>query len=519
MATFPGVNETFGRYEILRLIGRGGMGVVHEARQRDLDRRVALKLLTPELAEDPEFRERFEREARTLAALDSPHIIQVYDAGEQDGVLFLATQLVNGRDLSTYLDIEGPVPVDTAVAVMADVAAALADAHDAGVLHRDIKPGNVLLRGSGAVFAYLCDFGIARTSESTLTRTAQVAGTLAYLAPECHAGESATVASDIYSLGCCLWAALAGEAPYQGQTEYQLAVAHLHQDVPQLEGSDPVTVALNQVLRTSMAKRPVDRYSSARQVEARLRAVVKGDGRAYAPATVVRRSVPVSPTQLRSQPRPSGLETVEASTSRMRWPLVALVALVALLLASGVGLALAKSGSSSPGHISSTSGGKTSTGRASSNAAASSSTASPSPPPDICGVRAAHPPAPACVRVRRELKRVFPLLDDSCRPAPINETLEEKYVYQCMVGPTIVRYSRWLSADDPDSQRGGPHSKYEYFKHAYRNDDVWTVRGRDIGDQWTDKNTAADKNRPYVWVAAYRYLPYSVVVKSLVRGA
>ncbi len=410
MATFPGVGETFGRYEILRLIGRGGMGVVYEGRQRDLARHVALKLLTPELADDPQFRERFVREAHTLAALDSPHIIQVYDAGEQDGVLFIATQLVSGRDLSSYLDAEGPLPVDTTVAVMADVAAALADAHEAGVLHRDIKPGNVLLRGSGAVFAYLCDFGIARATESTATRTAHVAGTLAYLAPECHAGEPATVASDIYSWGCCLWAALTGEAPYTGQTEYQLAMAHLHEDLPQLEGSDPESRALNEVLGTCLAKRPGDRYSSARQVEAMLRAVARGNERSAAPATVVRRTAPAGATQLRPPPEPSRPDAVGPPTVRRRWPLVSLVVLLCVLLGSGIGLAVARTGSS-PSKAASVHvrrQGQQRHGPARKQPPASS-TASPSPTPDICGVRSSHPPAGACASVRSELEAGLPV--------------------------------------------------------------------------------------------------------------
>ncbi len=132
MATFPGAGETFGRYDLLRLLGRGGMGVVYEARQRDLGRLVALKLLNPEIAEESSFRSRFQHEARIVANLDSPHVIQVYDAGEHDGVLFIATQLIHGRDLMGLLNARGALDDESALRLVADVASALADAHEAG---------------------------------------------------------------------------------------------------------------------------------------------------------------------------------------------------------------------------------------------------------------------------------------------------------------------------------------------------------------------------------------------------
>ena len=125
-----------------------------------------------------------------------------------------------------------------------------------------------------------------------------------------------------------------------------------------------------------------------------------------------------------------------------------------------------------------------------------------------------HPPAQTCARVRSELEHVFPLLDGRCQPAPINGKLEEKYVYQCAYGDGIVRYSRWLSADDPNSQPGGPESKYAYFRHTYYGDEPWLVHGRPTGDQWTTTNSATDAKRPYVWVGVYDRLPYSVIVKS-----
>ena len=240
------------------------MGTVYEARQAHLDRPVALKGLSPNLADDPDFRARFKRESSTLAALDSPHVIQVFDAGQLDGVLYLATQLVHGRDMAQLLRDNGPLAPETALKVVGQVAAALTDAHEAGVLHRDVKPSNILLRESRTLgFAYLCDFGIARRTEATHTRTAGMIGTLSYLAPECHDGADASIASDIYSLGCVLWAALSGRAPYQRTSEYQIAWAHLNETIPTYAGDSTARESINDILRRSMAKAPGQRYASA----------------------------------------------------------------------------------------------------------------------------------------------------------------------------------------------------------------------------------------------------------------
>jgi hypothetical protein len=240
------------------------MGAVFEARQVDLGRTVALKVLNPEFAEDPDFRARFVREARMLATLDSPHIIQVYDAGEHDGEFYIATQLVNGRDLLQRVRDEGALPAAAALRIVGQMASALADAHDSGVLHRDVKPSNILIRDSRAdYFAYLCDFGIARHTDSSHTRTGGVLGTLSYLAPECHAGADATVRSDLYSLGCVLWAALTGSAPYERTSEYQVALAHMQEPIPTYDGDSPAARQINEILRISMAKQPTDRFLSA----------------------------------------------------------------------------------------------------------------------------------------------------------------------------------------------------------------------------------------------------------------
>ena len=263
MTGFPRAGERFGDFLIEADLGRGGMGVVFRATQVNLNRPVALKVLDPALAGDAEFTQRFEREASILASMSSPHVIQVFGHGRVDDCLYLATQYIAGGDLSQSLRRNGALPPALALDLTGQVLAALADAHALGVIHRDVKPSNVLLTSSGdRPFAYLADFGIAQNRESGLTRSGVVAGSWAYLAPERHAGEPAAATSDLYSAGCILWACLTGQSPYQG-TDVQMAMAHASAPVPQLPGADPQTVALNRLLARSLAKEPGHRYPHA----------------------------------------------------------------------------------------------------------------------------------------------------------------------------------------------------------------------------------------------------------------
>lgn len=273
MARIPGVGDLLGPYRITRELGAGGMGVVFEAIEEGLGRRVALKVLSLQLASEPEFRARFTREASVLARSDSPHIIQVYSHGEHDGCLYLATQYVSGGDLAVRVAKEGLPTPDVALDIAAQVASALADAHAVGVIHRDVKPHNVLLRpGQGQVHAYLCDFGIARDGDSSLTSSGVVAGTYAYLAPERFRGEDATPASDTYALGCLMWFLLTGRPPYDGGL-VQLAHQHEFAPIPQLPGASE---QLNGFLLRSMAKDPAARHPSAAAAAADLRAIRAG---------------------------------------------------------------------------------------------------------------------------------------------------------------------------------------------------------------------------------------------------
>jgi len=261
MPVLPSVGDHVGRYRIERQLGIGGMGVVYAATDLELGRTVALKVISAALGEQ-EFVERFQREAEVLARLNSPHVIAIYDVGEHDGIPYIVTQFISGGDLGDLIKARGPMPPHLAAQVCAQTAEALSDAHRVGVIHRDIKPSNVLLRNPDDLrepMVYLCDFGIAHTEQDGITQAGTVSGTWSYMSPECGRGEPASVASDVYALGCLLWAALAGRAPYAG-TDVEIAIAHQTAPVPQLPGTDDLSTAVNQILLRSMAKEPWARY-------------------------------------------------------------------------------------------------------------------------------------------------------------------------------------------------------------------------------------------------------------------
>lgn len=268
--------DRLGGYVLKRTLGQGAMGVVYLAEEPELDREVAVKIIAPHLLAHTGFRERFTREARALARLNSGHVVQVYRYGEEDGSLFIVTQLVPDGDLGHLLKQDGVPPVGTALDLIAQVAEGLADAHDAGLIHRDIKPGNILIRRRDReLTAYLSDFGIARAADADatgagLTKAGTAVGTPAYMAPELHVGRPASVSSDLYSLGCLLWETLTGTTPFPGSTPFEVIAAHVEQPIPQLPGSGPVVDGINRILRSSMAKQPEDRFSSARAMRAAL---------------------------------------------------------------------------------------------------------------------------------------------------------------------------------------------------------------------------------------------------------
>ncbi|MFI5716441.1 serine/threonine-protein kinase [Nocardia sp. NPDC051750] len=262
----------FGRYRLLELLGAGAMGEVHRAYDTGTDRLVAVKVLAPEFAHNATYRKRFQREAQAAARLAEPHIVPIHDFGEIDGRLFLDMRLVQGPNLATLLAERDRLEPAEAVEVVAQIAAALDAAHAEGLVHRDVKPSNILVTRAG--FAYLIDFGIARSDEdTTVTTTGAVIGTFAYMAPERLADDDSGAPSDVYSLACVLYECLVGAKPYRGESMQRQIAAHLNDEPP-----SPSTAGLpspfDAVIAKGMAKDPGRRYETAGELAAAARAAL-----------------------------------------------------------------------------------------------------------------------------------------------------------------------------------------------------------------------------------------------------
>ena len=351
---YPQAGDTISHFRVGRRLGGGGMGVVFEALDQNLNRQVALKVIAPELADDAEegetFRARFTREAQAQASLDSPHVVQVYAHGEDEGRLWIASQLIPDGDLRAMLTSHGAPPMTTALELMEQIASGLTAAHEAGLVHRDIKPANVLLRRTGAGFqAYLADFGIARQVDAEATRTSSSAtvGTPSYMAPELHTGGTPGVASDVYSLGCLLWACLSGRAPYAGTSDFEIVMAHRDQPIPQLPDQPPPNADVNALLRTTLAKDPADRPSSAAQVRDELARLGRAAERAAAPPS----APPAPPVAERPAAVPVAEGIAPQDPARRRGGLaVALGGIVVVLLAAAaLGWVLTRDDDDDPG--------------------------------------------------------------------------------------------------------------------------------------------------------------------------
>ncbi|HET7560135.1 MAG TPA: Stk1 family PASTA domain-containing Ser/Thr kinase [Limnochordia bacterium] len=270
------------RYEVCRKIGDGGMAVVYCALDRLLDRFVAIKVLREQYAGDTEFVERFRREAQAAASLSHPNVVNIYDVGNDGGVHYIVMEFVEGRNLKQILRTNGPLPVGVAVRVASEVAHALTAAHRQGLIHRDIKPHNILIAADGIV--KVTDFGIARAaSASTLTETGTVIGSVHYFSPEQARGSLVDGASDIYSLGVLLFEMVTGQLPYSGESPVVVALKHLQEDAPrarQLNGSVPQ--ALDAIIRKAMQKEPLLRYRSADEMARELLRLPQADPEALA---------------------------------------------------------------------------------------------------------------------------------------------------------------------------------------------------------------------------------------------
>jgi serine/threonine protein kinase len=251
------------RYKIIELLGKGGMATVYKAYQEEIDRYVAIKVLPPHPGHDSEFAERFRLEARTIARLQHPHILPVYDYGAEGDIIYLAVAYVEGGSLSDRID-RGPMPLRTVETYLREIASALDYAHRQGIVHRDIKPDNILINSEG--YTLLGDFGIVKllSGESKLTATGGLVGTPAYMAPEQAQGGEIGPATDIYSLGVVAYEMMTGRQPYTADTPLQVMMKHVTEPVPRITAAkDDLPAALEGVMLRAMAKNPADRYETA----------------------------------------------------------------------------------------------------------------------------------------------------------------------------------------------------------------------------------------------------------------
>jgi serine/threonine-protein kinase len=264
------IGDEFGPYTIESVLGRGGMGTVFLARHARLDRHVALKVIAPELADDPDFRARFLRESQLAASLDHPHVIPIYDADEIETVLYLAMRYVDGPSLQALIRESGPLSRGDTLRIAEQIGGALDAAHAAALIHRDLKPANILLTDADR-HPYLCDFGLAkRTSSRGVTRAGSFLGTVDYCSPEQIRGEPLDGRADVYSFGCVLYHCLSGEPPYARESEIAVLQAHLNDPPPSLARD------LDGLFARAMAKDRDERYPTAGALASDLRAAIAG---------------------------------------------------------------------------------------------------------------------------------------------------------------------------------------------------------------------------------------------------
>ncbi len=354
------INKTLGgRYRVGRTIGRGGMGLVLEADDATLGRKVALKMLKEEIAEDPTTIERFRREARIAASLSHPGIAHVYDFAEEDGESFIVMELLDGKDLHQVIQEEGKIIPERAAEIAARVAEALDHAHTRGAVHRDVKPGNIFITASGDV--KVTDFGIAQAAGSApLTMTGSFLGTPTYLAPEQINGGKAGPESDVYSLGCVLFEMVTGRPPYEAEGALGTAMAHTNSPVPSASELEPdVGPELDKVIRRALQKDPAHRFGSAGQMADAL-AKVPGVAPAAGTATIKIDSAPpptlvagASPVTAESK-KPTRADEVVLPIAgpTPKRPLMivgALIVLLAVLALTVRSCASTKGGSGGPG--------------------------------------------------------------------------------------------------------------------------------------------------------------------------
>jgi serine/threonine-protein kinase len=355
MATDPLIDRVFDRrYKIVRKLGAGGMADVYLAEDQELGRRVAIKILDDRHAADEQFVERFRREAKNAAGLSQPNIVSIYDRGEAEGTYYIAMEYLDGRSLKELIVTRGPAPISIAIDYARQILSALRFAHRNGIVHRDIKPHNVLVDAEARV--KVTDFGIARAGASQMTEAGSIIGTAQYLSPEQARGTQVDQTSDLYSLGIVLYELLTGSVPFNGDTPVEIAMKHLSAtpDPPSAKRAD-VPHSLDMLVLRALAKDPADRYQSAEEMDADLERVARGlsvapeteeaattvlrgkDLASIAPTTITR--APAVVTQLRPAPRPPApvyYDYDEPPRRRAIWPWLLAILLVAAAAIAGV---------------------------------------------------------------------------------------------------------------------------------------------------------------------------------------
>jgi serine/threonine protein kinase len=363
--------DEFAGYRVERRLGRGGMGILYLAVEPGLERRVALKLIAPEAASDEVFARRFAEESRIAASIEHPNVVPIYAAGEEAGVPYIAMRYVAGADLARRLVREGRLSAEIAVDLIAQIGNGLDAIHAAGLIHRDVKPANVLLSGDdGEDHAYITDFGVARNvaTESGLTQTGRFVGTLDYVAPEQISGGAIDARVDVYALGCLLFKLLTGEVPFPKDGDAARLFAHLNDPPPAPSLYVPeVSMALDDVVIRAMSKSPDDRYPSAGDLGRAARAALRGESPAAPERTVATGAAatqtaetistkvgetrsstpPTEPTRRLDDGVPPTMPKPRAgASSSRRWALIGGVA--ALLVAVVMVVVLVSGGGSSP---------------------------------------------------------------------------------------------------------------------------------------------------------------------------
>jgi serine/threonine protein kinase len=345
----PRIGSELAGYRIESVLGRGGMSVVYLAEDQSLHRRVALKVLAPDLARDERFRSRFIRESEMAAGIDHPNIVPIYQAGEADGLLFIAMRYIRGSDLKTVIELEGRLDSARATSIVRQAANALDAAHAQGLVHRDVKPANLLLAPGPDPEqpdqVYLSDFGLTKrpTSRSGLTNTGQFIGTVDYMAPEQIEGKTIDGRVDVYSLGCVLYECLTGDVPYPKDNEVAVIYAHLQQAPPSVAAIRPdLPPEIDEVIAQAMAKDPDGRYATCGAMAKALRSVL-------APSSAPELPVSVEAPPARGPATPAPARRPSRGRPWWRQRVTAVAAVVVIAVAAGAVVLLTRSGGSTPG--------------------------------------------------------------------------------------------------------------------------------------------------------------------------